>query len=648
MGGLLFQAFIYLCAAVIAVPIAKRLGLGSVLGYLIAGIIIGPVIGLVGAETQEIQHFAEFGVVMMLFLVGLELQPQMLWQMRNRLVGLGGLQVGGTAALIAGAALALGQPWQVALTIGLIFALSSTAIVLQTLSEKGLGQSEGGRASFSVLLFQDIAVIPMLALIPLLAMPEYGAESASDVLAGASHAAGDDEHHGSVSLVAHLPGWAHGLAVMGAVAVVLVGGHLLSTPLFRFIAGSRLREIFTASALLLVIGIALLMTLVELSPALGTFLAGVVLANSEFRHELESDIEPFKGLLLGLFFITVGAGIDFDILFADFGTIIGLTAAVIGVKAAVLYGLARMFGLTEGHRWLFTLGLAQAGEFGFVLLSFSLQNHVIPADLAATLSLVVALSMLLTPGLFILYDQLIARSGASTEASSGDDIDESGTVIIAGSGRFGQIVNRLLLASGVRTVVLDHEVAMIETLGKFGVKGFYGDAARPDLLHAAGIESATALVIAIDDQERAVQIVEHVRRHHPHVQILARAYDVRHQYLLHQAGVQEVRREMFYSSLEIGKATLRTLGWHPYKVEKMAHAFTQHDAAGGEALYEVWDQNETLSGNKAYLDRAKQHRATLGDMMTADRQASGDNIERGWTPPPRHYTDDINTDELET
>ncbi|MGB5412488.1 MAG: monovalent cation:proton antiporter-2 (CPA2) family protein, partial [Woeseiaceae bacterium] len=389
MGGLLFQAFIYLCAAVIAVPIAKRLGLGSVLGYLLAGIAIGPVIGLVGSETREIQHFAEFGVVMMLFLVGLELQPRMLWQMRNRLIGLGGLQVGITVLLIAGAALLMGVYWSVALTIGLIFSLSSTAIVLQTLNEKGLTKTEGGRASFSVLLFQDIAVIPMLALIPLLVLPELAGGVSEGTVATSGHQ-GEIAHNEDLSLVAGLPGWAHALVVLGAVATVLLGGHFLSRPLFRFIAESRLREIFTASALLLVIGIALLMTLVDLSPALGTFLAGVVLANSEFRHELESDIEPFKGLLLGLFFITVGAGMNFGVLFADFATIMGLTIGVMLIKGLVLYGLARLFRLDAADRWLFTLGLAQAGEFGFVLLSFSLQSHVIPSELATTLALVVA------------------------------------------------------------------------------------------------------------------------------------------------------------------------------------------------------------------------------------------------------------------
>ena len=638
MGGLLFQAFIYLCAAVIAVPIAKRLGLGSVLGYLLAGIAIGPVIGLVGSETREIQHFAEFGVVMMLFLVGLELQPRMLWQMRNRLIGLGGLQVGITVLLIAGAALLMGVYWSVALTIGLIFSLSSTAIVLQTLNEKGLTKTEGGRASFSVLLFQDIAVIPMLALIPLLVLPELAGGVSEGTVATSGHQ-GEIAHNEDLSLVAGLPGWAHALVVLGAVATVLLGGHFLSRPLFRFIAESRLREIFTASALLLVIGIALLMTLVDLSPALGTFLAGVVLANSEFRHELESDIEPFKGLLLGLFFITVGAGMNFGVLFADFATIMGLTIGVMLIKGLVLYGLARLFRLDAADSWLFTLGMAQAGEFGFVLLSFSLQSHVIPSELASTLALVVALSMLLTPALFILYDKLVLSGVTEGKSQEPDQIDETGKVIIAGNGRFGQIVNRLLVASDVKTVVLDHEAEIIDMLSKFGVKSYYGDASRPELLQAAGIESARAIVIAIDDRQRAVEIVEHVRRHYPQVKILARAYDVNHLYLLNKAGVDIAVREMFDGSLEIGKAALKAVGMHPFKVEKMSQAFRRHDQAGLDGLYELWDENTAMSSNKAFLAGAKEHSATLKDMMETDRMQLHDRSERGWTPPPKGYAE---------
>jgi len=371
------------------------------------------------------------------------------------------------------------------------------------------------------------------------------------------------------------------------------------------------------------------------------FLAGVVLANSEFRHELESDIEPFKGLLLGLFFITVGAGIDFGILFGDFATIIGLALGVIVVKGIVLYALARLFRLEGADRWLFTLSLAQAGEFGFVLLGFSLQNHVIPPELAATLSLVVALSMLLTPGLFILYDRLVLSRPAKGDDRQTDQIDEAGTVIIAGSGRFGQIVNRLLLASGVKTVVLDHEAAMIDMLGKFGVKSYYGDASRPDLLHAAGIASAKAIVIAIDDRERAVEMVEHVRRHYPQVKTLARAFDVNHLYLLNKAGADIAVRELFDASVELGKEALIAVGMHPFKVHKMSQAFRRHDQAGLDSLYELWDVDTAMSSNKAYLARAREHRATLKDLMEADRLQLHDRSERGWTPPPKHYAEKL-------
>ncbi|MDY6977382.1 MAG: monovalent cation:proton antiporter-2 (CPA2) family protein, partial [Pseudomonadota bacterium] len=380
MTGYFLYAFIYLVAAVIAVPIAKRLGLGSVLGYLIAGLVIGPVFGLVGDETVAIQHFAEFGVVMMLFLVGLELEPRSLWAMKSKLMGLGGLQLALTTALITGVALLLEQPFSIALTIGLIFALSSTAIVLQTLQEKGLQKTEGGKSAFSVLLFQDIAVIPMLALIPLLAIPEL-------VEAGNAHG-GDTGSHDSLNLVEGLAPWASGLVIISSIAFLAIGGHYLSRPLFKFVAASGLREIFTATALMLIIGIAALMGLVGLSPALGAFLAGVVLANSEFRHELEANIEPFKGLLLGLFFITVGAGINFSVLSESPMLIAGLTVAVMLVKAIVLFIIALIFKIKGTNKWLFTLSLAQAGEFGFVLLSFASQNYVLPNDIISVLSLV--------------------------------------------------------------------------------------------------------------------------------------------------------------------------------------------------------------------------------------------------------------------
>ncbi|MEM7687253.1 MAG: cation:proton antiporter, partial [Pseudomonadota bacterium] len=434
MGDILFLTFVFLVAGVIAVPIASRLGLGSVLGYLIAGIAISPLLAAFGVDVVSIQHFAEFGVVMMLFLVGLELEPRLLWDMRARLLGLGGLQVGLTVAAIMGLAMALGQPWTVALAIGCVLALSSTAIVLQTLNEKGLMKSDGGQGSFSVLLFQDIAVIPMLALLPLLALPEL-ADLA--VHAGDGHGTGhgDDDHGdghgGGMSLTEGLAGWQQALVTLGAIAAVIVGGIWATRPLFRFIAIANMREIFVAAALLWVVGIALLMTLVGLSPALGTFLAGVVLANSEYRHELESDIDPFKGLLLGLFFITVGAGINFGLLFDSLGVTLALTIGLMALKAAILLGLSYAFAIRGADRWLFALGLAQAGEFGFVLLSFTVASAVIPAAVADQLLLVVALSMLLTPALFILYEKVIAHRFVEDQAEEPDDIAETGPVIIA-------------------------------------------------------------------------------------------------------------------------------------------------------------------------------------------------------------------------
>ena len=625
MSEILFQAFVYLCAAVIAVPIAKRLGLGSVLGYLIAGVAIGPVIGLVGSETQDIQHVAEFGVVMMLFLVGLELEPSALWAMRARLLGLGGLQVGLTTAAIAVIAYLLGIDWRTSLVVGMVLALSSTAIVLQTLGEKGLTRSDGGQASFSVLLFQDIAAIPMLALIPLLALPEIAAQ--------ASHANGHGHH--SMSLVEGLAGWQVALVNLGAIAAVIVGGHYLSRPLFRFIAKADLREIFTAAALLLVIGIALLMTLVGLSPALGAFLAGVVLANSEFRHELESDIEPFKGLLLGLFFITVGAGIDFELLFSQVGLILALTVGLIALKALVLLLLSMLFKLRGGDRWLFTLGLAQAGEFGFVLLAFALQSSAIGRELAATLLLVVALSMLLTPALFILLEKFILPRLDAGQGERVDEIDEAAPIIIAGLGRFGQIINRVMLANGNKTVVLDHRADLIDGMRKFGVKTYYGDASRPDLLHAAGLKEARLLVVAIDDPDNAVQIVEHARREHPKLHIVARAHDRNHVYRLYRAGASDIVRETFDSATRAARYSLQALGAHPFDAHKRIDMFVDHDLAGIRELAQLWDPKQSNFENTEYIQAAVNRAAALEAVMNDDQSTLHDPAARGWIPPGR-------------
>ncbi|NOI24122.1 monovalent cation:proton antiporter-2 (CPA2) family protein [Vibrio mediterranei] len=634
MTGYFLQAFVYLIAAVIAVPIAKRLGLGSVLGYLIAGVVIGPIIGLVGEETTTIQHFAEFGVVMMLFLVGLELEPKMLWGMRHKLIGLGGIQVGGTAVVVMGIALMLGQSWSIALTIGLIFALSSTAIVLQTFNEKGLSKTEGGQSAFSVLLFQDIAVIPMLAFIPLLALPEL-VEQAQSAAAQAA------EHHDELSLVTGLPGWAYGLVITASIAVVVVGGHYLSRPLFRFVASSGLREIFTATALMLVIGIAALMSLVGLSPALGTFLAGVVLANSEFRHELESNIDPFKGLLLGLFFITVGAGINFGILFDDFFVIIGLTLGVMLLKAAVLYVLAMIFKIKDSARWLFTLSLAQAGEFGFVLLSFSVQNHVLPTDIAQTLSLVVALSMFLTPGLFILFDKVILpKFEKDSNDREADTVEERGTVLIAGIGRFGQIVNRLLVANDVKTVVLDVRAEQVDNMRQIGTKAYFGDASKPDILHTAGIEDVKLLVIAIDNQETNVELVKYVKHTYPHVKILTRAFDRGHGYQLRQAGANYIESETYHSALELGAKTMKCLGFHPFFIEQQKSIYKTIEDKQSDRLYKAWadgtDGEERYDNN--YRDLFIELEGFIKDAMQVDRNDKHSR-ERGWTPPPKGYAD---------
>lgn len=629
MDSLLFQAVIYLGAAVLAVPIAKKLGLGSVLGYLVAGVFIGPVTGLVGSETTDVQHVAEFGVVMMLFVVGLELEPRALWAMRSKLLGLGGLQVVLTIGLISAGAMALGISWSIALAIGMIFSLSSTAIVLQTLNEKGLMKTDGGQSSFSILLFQDIAVIPMLALIPLLALPELS--GLAETHAAADH--GDAGHHGSFDLMAGLSGWQSALVTIGAIALVVVGGHFLSRPVFRYIAASGLREMFTASALLLVIGIALLMTLVGLSPALGTFLAGVVLATSEYRHELESDIEPFKGLLLGLFFITVGAGIDFAILFDNLLLVVGLTLLVMGAKAAILLLLAIVFKVNGQDRWLMVLGLAQAGEFGFVLISFCLQSSALPVAMSSILLLVVALSMVLTPALFIFFEKWIQPRMVDKQVRDSDDITEQGVAIIAGIGRFGQVINRMLVSNGYKTVVLDRHADLIDSMRKFKVKSFFGDASRPDLLHAAGLHDARLLVVAIDDREQALELIAHARRERPDIHIIARAFDRTHVYDLYQSGANDIVRETFDSAVRSARYALEALGMHPFDSEKAATLFINEDLKGIRRLAEVHRPGVPASQNPEYVEIALELTEALEQAMLGKTQTRHDSSEQGWKPP---------------
>jgi len=601
MYEFLSQAAIYLAAAVIAVPLSTRLGLGSVLGYLLAGLVIGPILGLVGTEAQSLQHFAEFGVVMMLFVIGLELTPRTLWNMRNKLLGLGGLQITLTMAAIAGFCHLFGLEWQSGIAIGMILALSSTAIVLQTLSEKGLIQSAGGRSSFAVLLTQDIAVIPMLALLPLLSVATHGPAGGDDTTHG-------NAAHGTAALLDGLPGWGVTMITIGVIAAIIFGGIFLVRPVFRYITSANLREMYTALALLIVVGIGYAMSVVGLSPALGTFLAGVVLANSEFRHELESDIEPFKGLLLGLFFITVGAGFNFEILLRDPVLIVALTLGVIAIKFLVLLTLTVIFRIKGRNRWLFALGLAQAGEFGFVLLSFSTNLNVLPTALGERLLIVVALSMLITPLLFILYDYLHKRiHETSGDATHDDDIvDEQGPVIIAGLGRFGQIVNRLVRNSGFETVVLDNDFKTIQLMRQFGAKGFFGDPTRPDVLRAAGLSDARVLVIALDDTAAATRLANFARKERPDLHIIARARDRHHVFDLYKAGANDIVREMFDSSLRAGRYVLEHVGLTDFEAAEAEKAFYKHDRMALRELAKVWRDDITIEENHAYRKRAQE------------------------------------------
>jgi monovalent cation:proton antiporter-2 (CPA2) family protein len=619
--GLFFQAFVYLMAAVLSVPIAQRLGLGSVLGYLIAGVIIGPFgLRFVGQEGEDVLHFAEFGVVMMLFLVGLELQPSRLWRMRLPILGLGGLQVLVTTLVAAGISLGMGLSWQMALAVGMILSMSSTAIVLQTLNEKRLMKTDAGQSAFSVLLFQDIAVIPILAFLPLLAMKASAAVSLASN--GLIFAAAEE----TAEAGATLPPGLQALVVIGTVGGIIVAGRFLMRPVFRFIAATRLQEMFTATALLLVIGIALAMQKVGLSPALGTFVAGVVLADNEYRHELETDIEPFKGLLLGLFFISVGASINFNLLLQQPLLILALVLGLAIVKFAVLFGLGRFFRLGLDQSLLFAFALAQGGEFAFVLFSFATQNRVLPPAIAAPLIVVVALSMAITPLLMILNERLVQPLLTPVVPDrDADEIDENeNPVIIVGFGRFGQIVGRLLIANGRRATLLEHNPAQIDLLRRFGWKVFYGDASRIDLLRAAGAAQAKLLVIAIDEPEKILHIVDLAHKYFPHLKILARASDRRHAYALIRRGVEVVQRETFNSALEMGVEALILLGERSYKANRAARIFKWHDE---QVVREVahLEESETV-----IAARSRQMASDLEKLLQADDQDLKHAVESAW------------------
>lgn len=615
--GFLVQAVVYLAAAVITVPVAKRLGLGSVLGYLLAGIGVGPyMLGFVGAEGHDVMHFAEFGVVMMLFVVGLELKPSLLWKMRGPIVGLGGIQVLATIALVGGVVYALGAGFEAALVIGMIASTSSTAIVLQSLGEKGLLKSEGGQASFAVLLFQDISVIPMLATIPLLA--------AGEVATG----------HGTAR-----PAWQSLLLILGAVLGIVVGGRYALTPIFRYLASSGLREVLTAAALLLVLAVAVLMEAVGLSPALGTFLAGVLLAESEYRHQLESDIEPFKGLLLGVFFIAVGASIDFGLLKQQPVTLISATLAVVVLKAVVLFALARAFKLSVPARYVFGFALAQVGEFAFVLISFAQQAGVLKGAIPGSLVAVVAMSMVVTPILFLLLERVILPRFSETviEEREPDEIDpQDEHVVMAGFGRVGQIAGRFLRQTGVEVTVLDVDPEIIDVVSRLGSKVYYGDASRLDLLHAAGCERARLFIVCIDDPDKTLEIVHTVRQHYPKLPIVARATGRVEYYKLRQAGVTHVVRETFGSALEMGEIGLKILGHRAHQAHRAARKFKQHEHAAVERLVPLWGAMDRT----AFFTEARDALNQTEELMRAE-VSRGAMSDLGWDNEVLRDKDDV-------
>lgn len=598
--SLAVQALVYLAAGVVSVPIAKRLGLGSVLGYLIAGALIGPfALELVG-QQEDVMRFAEFGVVILLFLIGLEVRPALLWSMRGTIFGLGGGQVVATAMAAAAAGVVLGLDWRVALAVGFILAMSSTAIVLQSLDEKGLRQGPVGQTAFGVLLMQDLAVIPLFALLPLLAtgVPDAATQAA--------------EHAG---LLSGYPGWVQALAVLAAVGAVVAGGRYLTRPLFRFIAAARLREIFTASALLLVIAVAVLMELVGLSPALGAFLAGVVLAESEFRRELETDIEPFRGLLLGLFFITVGAGLNFGMVMRQPLQLLAAVAGIMALKAAVMFALSRAAKLGGRDAASAAVSLCQVGEFAFVLLTFAAGAGVVPRDLAEFLAAVVALSMAATPLAMAGWDRLSALRDPYRNRADPEIIPyETGApdAIIAGFGRFGQVAGRLLTANGYKTTTLDSSIEHIDLLRRFGRRVHYGDASRMDLLKTAGADQAKILVIAIDDRDKAVELVRSAREDFPNLRILARAWDRRHAYDLLAAGAHDVERETFEGALSLSTRGLRALGVNADRAGKAAALFRKHDRKAFEALAPLAADNET------FALATRDSRQTMEKLLTAD------------------------------
>lgn len=591
----LLDVFIFLGAACAVVPLASRFKLGSVLGYLLAGVLIGPyVLGFI-TDAEKVMHFGEFGVVMMLFLIGLELDPASLWRLRKSILGMGGMQVviaSGTFCLMG---IILGYSWQSSLAAGMALSLSSTALVLQMLKEKNLMNSSVGETSFSILLFQDIAVIPILVLMPMLAMD--GAESTTL----------------PKGLIADMPGILQVLIVSGSIALMVVGGRYGLPYLFRTIAKTDLREIFTALSLALVVGITVLMQMLGVSPALGAFIAGVVLANSEYRRTLETDIEPFKGLLLGLFFISVGMGIDFGLLVSSPLMILVAVAALMGIKAAILLGLGRVFGMLPIHNVGYALALSQGGEFAFVLFQFTGGLSILAPEQTRFLTLVVALSIAATPLVMLWYSRFIVPKFMSVlPPQPYDVVDEHLPIILAGFGRFGQVIGRFLTGQGIKVTVLEKDPDQIELIRKFGFKGYFGDAARLDLLKSAGAARARLLVVAVDDVDTCLDIVRMAKEEFPSLTIFARARNRQHAYELHKLGVYYFKREMFDSSLDMAKEIMVWLGKRESDVTFKAQQFQRHDEETLRESFAFYEDEPAL------VSYAKTRRAELEQILQSD------------------------------
>lgn len=598
---------VYLAAAVVCVPLAKRLGLGSILGYLVAGALIGPqLLGLV-AEPEAAHALSELGVVLMLFAIGLELEVGHLWGMRRAVFGGGALQLGACGAALGLTLFALGVPWQGALIAGLALGLSSTAIAVQTMDDRAVTKTPMGRTAFAILLFQDMAAIPLLALAPILGMAEPGGV----------------DGHGDMH-----PAWLNALEALGALALVIVVGRYLVRHILRPIASTGVREIFTAFALLLVLGVGELMHLAGLSMALGAFLAGVMLASSEYRHALETDLEPFKGLLLGLFFIAVGMSIDFSLLATRPGEILLLLTGFVVVKLGTLWLVSRWLHVERRERWLFAALIGQGGEFAFVVFGVARTVHLLPGDWDALLTLTVALSMASTPILLIVHDHLTRLRAKQTEATFDTITDEGAEVLVAGFGRFGQIVGRFLFASGIKATVLDADPVQIEFLRRFGFRVFYGDATRIDLLEHAGLARAKVVVVAIAETEASVSLARRIRERYPDVTIVARARDVSHFAALRRAGADVVERETFEGSLLTGRRVLEHLGCPPFEARERADKFRRHNQRTLEALLPTWDDEQRR------IQVARQAREELEEQFERDREAAHRERLRGWHAEP--------------